>query len=186
MRNLGVALAGGHGSRRVDDFYPTPPEATEALMLRVGRFITQDVHEPACGDGAMASVIASFGHDVIATDLVDRGYGEGGIDFMAGPPRARSIITNPPFKLAAKFIEHALRYDPAFLALLLKSTFWNADTRADLLLRYPPKRVLPLTWRLDFTGGGAPTMDCTWFVWGSAIPDFTPMVPLRRPPGLFE
>ena len=28
--------------------------------------------------------------------------------------------------------------------------------------------MLPITFRLDFRGGGNPTMDCTWFVWDAA------------------
>lgn len=179
--NLGVALAGGNGKRRRDDFYPTPAEATHALMLKCGPWIPAEVHEPACGDGAMARVIESYGRRVIATDLVFRGYGRGGIDFLARPPAAASVITNPPFKLAKAFIDHALAHDPDFFAVLLKATFWNAADRYDLLDARPPKLTLPLTWRLDFTNGGAPTMDCTWFAWGRLIPEGLPPMPLRKP-----
>lgn len=181
MRNLGAALAGGLGQRRDDDFYPTPAEATVALLQAAARYIGPVVHEPACGDGSMARVLAMYGFPVIATDLVDRGYGSGGIDYLAGPSLAPSVITNPPFKLAARFLEHGCSQRPEFFALLLKATFWNAGRRADLMERYPPKMTLPLTFRLDFTGGGAPTMDCTWYVWGSNIPDDLPPMPLRKP-----
>jgi len=35
MKNLGVAMAGGHGERHSDDFYPTPQTAAQAkAMLR--------------------------------------------------------------------------------------------------------------------------------------------------------
>lgn len=179
--NLGVALAGGNGARRKDDFYPTPPEATHALMRACLPWIDDIVHEPACGDGAMASVIAQYVDDVIATDLVYRGFGLGGMDYLKRPPCADSIITNPPFKLAKAFIEHTLAHDPKFFAVLLKATFWNAADRADLLERNPYKLAMPLSWRLDFTGGGSPTMDCVWFAWGSAIPDGLPPKPLRKP-----
>lgn len=180
--NLGAALAGGNGRRRADDFYPTPPEATVALINATGQYIEYTVHEPACGDGAMAKVLEWYGFGVIATDLVYRGYGIGGIDFLETGPASAFIITNPPFKLAAAFIETAMTRDPqpAYLALLLKSQFANADSRVSLFERYPPKQVLPLAWRLDFTGGGAPTMDCTWFVWGSNVPH-KPLQPLRKP-----
>ena len=50
--------------------------------------------------------------------------------------------------------------------MLLKATFPNAAKRIALFEEHPPSRVLPLGWRLDFTGGGNPTMDCTWFCWG--------------------
>ncbi|MBZ9706102.1 SAM-dependent methyltransferase [Mesorhizobium sp. ESP7-2] len=179
--NLGVALAGGAGNRRADDFYPTPPEATLALIQVAWPYIGHVIHEPACGDGAMARVLQMNGYDVIATDLVYRGYGQGGVDYLSGPSLAKNVITNPPFKLAARFIEHALAQQPSFFAVLLKASFWNANARADLLDREPPRLTMPLTWRLDFTGGGAPTMDCTWFAWDSAVPRGLPPVPLRKP-----
>lgn len=181
MNNLGVALAGGNGTRRKDDFYPTPAEATHALMLKCDQWIGPVVHEPACGDGAMARIIEGYGRRLWATDLIDRGFGIGGVDFLTEPPAAGSIITNPPFKLAKQFIEHALKHEPEFFAVLLKATFWNAGDRFDMLETAPPKLSMPLTWRVDFTGGGSPTMDCTWFAWGSNIPAGLPPMPLRRP-----
>ena len=56
------------------------------------------IWEPACGDGAIARVLERAGHRVIATDLIDRGYGEAGVDFLTtAEPRARHIVTNPPY-----------------------------------------------------------------------------------------
>ncbi|MEZ5857128.1 MAG: hypothetical protein R3D67_21195 [Hyphomicrobiaceae bacterium] len=80
-----------------NEFYPTPPEATRAL-LSVEHF-DGPIWEPACGDGGIAKVLAEeFGHHVVATDLIDYGYGKSGIDFLdERAPRARHIITNPPY-----------------------------------------------------------------------------------------
>ena len=179
--NLGAAIAGGNGSRRDDDFYPTPPEATIALLNVASKYIGPVVHEPACGDGAMAKLLKLSGRDVIATDLVDRGYGRGGVNYLEGPSLAPSVVTNPPFKIAAEFVEHGCAQEPEFFALLLKATFWNAARRVDLFRRFPPRMVLPLAWRLDFTGGGAPTMDCMWCAWGSNLPDGVILQPLQKP-----
>jgi hypothetical protein len=43
-------------AREKDDFYPTPPEPTRALLAVEGQRLRQlgAVWEPACGDGAMA------------------------------------------------------------------------------------------------------------------------------------
>lgn len=174
-------IAGGGGKRHPEDFYATPREATLALLYAYGHLIGPVVHEPSCGTGAMASVLIEHGYQVIATDLVDRGYGQGGIDYLKDRNRASSVLTNPPFKHAAAFIEHGVSQDPVFFALLLKATFWNAAARVKLYERFPPKLTLPLTWRLDFTNQGSPTMDCTWFVWGSAIPMPQPPKLLRKP-----
>jgi hypothetical protein len=174
-------IAGGGGSRHAEDFYSTPRDATVALLHFARPYIGPIVHEPACGSGALARVLVEYGYDVIATDLVDRGYGTGGIDFLRYKLRAKSSITNPPFKLAAEFIEHGCSQDPEFYALLLKATFWHAKSRAKLFDRFPPKMTLPLTWRLDFTDQGAPTMDCTWFIWGSRVPGPSAPALLERP-----
>lgn len=179
--NIGAAMAGGGGKRRADDFYPTPYDATDALMLAVGERVGPVVHEPACGDGAMAKVIELYGRTVISTDLVDRGYGDPYVDYLECDPMASAVVTNPPFKLAAEFIERTLEAPSVeFAAFLLKATFWNVAKRIPLAEKHPPSMVLPLGWRLDFTGQGAPTMDCTWFVW---IRGFEGQVfrPLARP-----
>lgn len=87
--------SGQKENREKDDFYPTPPEGT-APLLAVERF-DGPIWEPACGQGHMSRVLEDAGHDVISTDLVHRGYGEGGVDFlMEWRPRAPNIVTNPP------------------------------------------------------------------------------------------
>jgi hypothetical protein len=45
--------------------------------------LPKGIWEPCCGDGAMARVLEAHGHHVVATDLVDRGYGETGRGFLA-------------------------------------------------------------------------------------------------------
>lgn len=95
--------------RAEHDFYPTPPEATRAL-LSVETF-NGSIWEPACGDGAIARVLRDDDYQVVSTDLIDRGFGIGGIDFLKEDrPRAKNIVTNPPYGsgLADAFVAHAL------------------------------------------------------------------------------
>jgi hypothetical protein len=173
--NLGAALAGGNGKRRENDFYPTPKEATYALLPLIADW-PRFVWEPACGDGSMARVLEADGRKVAATDLIDRGYGGTPVDFLKTPRRlADAVITNPPFNLAGPFILHAHGLGVTHMALLLKSQFWNAATRLKVWDTWAPYAARPLTWRLDFDGRGAPTMDCTWFLWDRTSP------PLPRP-----
>ena len=85
-------------AREANDFYPTPAWVTEALLRHVT--LRGPVWEPCCGDGAIARVSESRGHLVEATDLGDRGYGRGGVDFFACgavPDGCRAIVTNPPY-----------------------------------------------------------------------------------------
>jgi hypothetical protein len=85
--------------RQDRDFYPTPARVTEALLSRIR--LPDGIWEPCCGDSAMARVLESHNHRVIGTDLVDRGYGEVGRDFLAEtglPDGVTAIVTNPPYR----------------------------------------------------------------------------------------
>ena len=98
-----------HPNRAAYEFYPTPPEATRAL-LSAERF-DGSVWEPACGEGHIAKVLTNSGYDVVATDLVDYGFGDPGRDFLAeNVALAKHVITNPPYGkgLADAFVRHAL------------------------------------------------------------------------------
>jgi len=82
--------------RAAFEFYPTPPEAVRAL-LSVERF-DGSIWEPACGDGAISKVLVEAGYQVVSTDLIGRGYGQGGLNFLKSTkPLAKNIITNPPY-----------------------------------------------------------------------------------------
>lgn len=166
---LGAAMAGGNPSqgRQKNDWYPTPPDVTLALLR--GSAFHGDVWEPCCGDGAMARVIEENGHRVFATDLVARGFGnEHGEDWDVLKVKslpAPNVITNPPFKIAAAMIRHVLGLKPDYLAMVLKSTYWQAKRRTPLFREHPPAAVFGLTWRPDFMKRKRPTMDVIWTVW---------------------
>ncbi len=166
------------------DFYPTPPEVTIALLNFLGIPKDQIIWEPACGEGHMSKIIESLGYEVISTELYETGYGLNGIDFLDCEPRESDwVITNPPFKESAKFIERAVELGKPF-AFLLKSQYWHARGRTDLFNQYKPKYVLPLNWRPDFhfgKKGGSPTMECVWTVWGSKPSKATEYYILSKP-----
>lgn len=158
-------------SIRGDDFYASPPEAVEALC-NVERF-DGAIWEPACGTGAISDVLAKRGYPVISTDLAYRGYGDGGVDFlMEYAARAPNIVTNPPFKLAEQFAEHALLLTGGKVAFLMRLVWLEGQRRRNLFVRSPLARVwvfsrrIPRMHRHDYTG---PTTTSTiafaWFVW---------------------
>jgi hypothetical protein len=156
--------------RQRDDFYPTPPEATEAL-LEAERFDAA-IWEPACGDGAISRVLERRGHEVISSDLVDRGYGETRIDFlMERHLRAPNIVTNPPFKLAVQFVRHSLDLGATKIAMLLKIAFLEGVERAALFRASPLARVHVFSKRVTFRNAsrgevnGSGMMAFAWFVW---------------------
>jgi len=171
------------GQRRKLDFYPTPPDVTHALMLFMDNWRNMTIWEPAAGDGAMANVLRQYDNEVFETDIAT------GQDFLTYEldinmyPNA--IITNPPFFLSEEFIRTALGITPR-VAMVFKSQFWHAQKRLKLFREFPPRYVLPLTWRPDFGGGGAPTMEVLWTVWAPqelGNPRGTEYILLERPAG---
>jgi ParB-like chromosome segregation protein Spo0J len=111
-----------------DGFYRTPAATTRAL-LKVEKFPAR-VWEFACGDGAIAVVLIDAGYDVVSTDLVDRGYGEGGVDFLEQTEkRADAAITNPPFALDDDFALHAIGLGIRKFALLARLTWLEGVER---------------------------------------------------------
>lgn len=185
MRETDLNLTGANnkGNRRKLDFYPTPPEATMALM----NFLMLDrltIWECACGNNAMVDVLKRYGHDVIATDISQ------GIDFLKEKRISDAIITNPPFNLSAEFIEKAVN-EANIVAFLLKSQYWHAKKRISLFQMHPPTYVLPLTWRPDFlyqerdpnSKKASPTMEVAWSVWVKGETE-TRYIPLLKPKSL--
>lgn len=166
-------IMGGNGTkaRKTVDLYPTPPEATVALMRFLKLPAATVVWEPACGQGDMVQALRDCGMLAYGTDICK------GQDFLKSyrpqfVDRPFSwIITNPPFSSAEEFIRHAAEIGKPF-AMLLKAQYWHAAKRVQLFREIPPSYVLPLTWRPDFLfkerdgkKGASPLMDVMWCVW---------------------
>jgi len=166
-------------AREANDFYATDPAAIDGLLKMHG--LTRTIWEPACGDGQLAKRLEQKGYKVIATDLVDRGYGVAGIDFLQAsqvPDRdVHCILTNPPYKYALQFVNHALDILPEgdLCCMFLKTTFLEGQQRYDKLFSTrPPRYVFQFAKRVlcaknaDFAGaiaGGGSAVSYAWFVW---------------------
>lgn len=128
--------------REEHDYYATHPLATEWLC-KLETF-SKDILEPACGEGHISKVLEKHGYNVRSMDLIDRGYGEGGIDFLQFNEKVNcDIISNPPYKLAQEFIEHAMEIVGwgRKVAMFLKLTFLESSGRKELFKKYPPKKI---------------------------------------------
>lgn len=125
--------------RPTNDFYPTPPPMTEAL-LRVEKF-SGGIWEPACGDGAMARVFEAHGCEVTGTDIEPRGYGAWLDFFMCADLLAPNIVTNPPYRLLNDFIERAAMFQPEKIAILAKLNSLETIERSRILERTKLTRV---------------------------------------------
>lgn len=146
------------GARPIDrhvsaNFYPTPPEATRAL-LSVETF-NGTIWEPACGKGHIAKVLEAHHLQVIATDLNDWSYGTAGVDFLnphhiaatrRTAPSITHIVTNPPYGsgLADDFVEQALKVTAETsgkVAMLLNLSSLVAEQRSTFWRTRPPARI---------------------------------------------
>ena len=125
---------------RGHDLYETPPEATLALIAHES--LPHFIWEPASGRGAISKVLRRTGHEVIESDLID--YGRRGVRvanfFHYSSTTVKCIVTNPPYKLADRFVEHALRLSPKVI-MLLRLAFLEGTGRSRIIDRSPLARV---------------------------------------------
>ena len=161
--------------RQSEDFYATEPRAAE-LLLELENF-NENIWECACGEGDLSKVFEEAGHKVLSTDLVDRGYGQGDVDFLqCTEVFDGDIITNPPYKYAKEFVEKAIELVPDGhkVAMFLKLQFLEGKARKALFEKYPPKTIYVASGRLlcakngDFEGmkaGGGSAVAYCWYIW---------------------
>ena len=169
------------GERQQEDYYATDPKALE-LLLELETF-SPYVWEPACGEGHLSEVLKSHGYKVRSSDVINRGYSDTEtLDFLKVNKQdikqdfSRDIITNPPYRYAKEFVEHALNIsmDNTKVAMFLKLTFLESKARKKLFEKYPPKIIYVSSSRLqcakngDFEkyGKGVGTaVAYAWFIW---------------------
>lgn len=125
--------------REQNDYYATEPKALELLLDK--ETFAPEIWECACGEGHLSKVLSGRGYKVKSTDLIDRGYGEGSIDFLEYNGTFNGdIITNPPYKYAKEFVEKALDVIPNGnrVAMFLKLQFLEGKARRKMFEAYPP------------------------------------------------
>ena len=163
-------LVGSSEGRPEADFYPTGKETVFALLDRE-RF-EGSIWENSCGAGDICRALIERGYtDILATDLVDRGYGETPHDFITSPYRADNVIMNPPFSLAQQFVELSLARTTGKVAMLGKLQFLEGQKRKPFFESTPLKTVYVFSKRVNFYRNGVKgnlstsTMCFAWFVW---------------------
>jgi len=157
------------GDRQKDDFYATPSDATEAL-LKVESF-DGSIWECCCGQGHIAKVLIKNGYSVEATDLIDRGYGVTGIDFLMEFRQRENIVTNPPYKNSIQFLEQAVKLSKKKFAAILPLRYLEGVERCEFFEKTPPIRVWVFKRRVAMLKDGHETqkglIGFAWFVFES-------------------
>ena len=171
------SLIGVSEGRPNDDFYSTPSHATK-LLLDFESF-PSPIWEPACGVGAIAKVLLKHEYQVHSSDIMHRGYGEGGVDFFgvsSMPNGCKSIITNPPFSVRLRgkeyrvenWVQHGFNIGAEKIALFLKTTAVAGKQRSFIFEKHLTKLLqfrdrVSLT-RNDVQMANGGMMDFAWFV----------------------
>lgn len=163
--------------REEHDFYATSSIAVDKLYA-TGELTCKNIWECACGEGDLSKRLEDFGYAVKSTDLIDRGYGESGVDFLAQTEVFNGdILTNPPYKYAMDFALKGLDLVEGGhkVFMFLKLTFLEGKKRFDeLFSKYPPKKIYVFSQRVlcakngDFEGmkaGGGSAVAYAWYVW---------------------
>lgn len=160
------------GIREENDYYATDPIAGK-LLLEVEPDLN-NIWECACGAGHLARVFNEAGKLLKATDLIDRGYGAIE-DFLLNTESYHNgdIVTNPPYKYAKEFVEHALNKvdEGRRVCMFLKVLFLEGKARKKLFEKNPPKTIYVSSCRIncakngDFKTYNSGAIAYAWFVW---------------------
>ena len=161
--------------REVNDYYATDPRTIDAL---VGKYeLPRKIWKPCCGEGHLAKRLVALGYDVVASDIVDRGFGSVADFFTEDlPDGAMCILTNPPYKFADNVIHRALELLPngGVVAMFLKTQFLEGKARFHNLFSItPPLKVLQFAGRIVCAKNGdfetmkkaGSAVAYAWFIW---------------------
>jgi len=121
----------------------------------------------------MAVALAEYFERVQSQDIFDYGFGSVG-DFLESKPSPGLfdwVITNPPFRLAEDFIQHALPIARVGVAMLVRTVFIESVRRYERLFQpCPPTSVAQFAERVPMVKGRIDKKASTatgyaWVVW---------------------
>lgn len=182
-------------ARDEHDWYVEPEWCVSTLMA-LEQF-TGGVHDPCCGMGTIPNthnaITLPYYHPTqgqtaaTGADLVDRGYGFPQRDFLKDRTKYDNIITNPPYKIAAAVIDHALKHVLFKVAALVQLKFLAAQRRYSLFQNAPTSAVYIFSRRPSMPPGemlkaegeacrGGGSIDYCWVVWDRVNPPPSPVI----------
>ena len=169
------------------DLYCTHPDSIKIFLKKAkeeGLIIPHKIWEPASGLNSIVDILVDNGYDVLATDLVERGYNTGGVDFLKEtretclrdrPEYLKCIFTNPPYASAQEFVKNALEVldSDGICIMFLKLTFLEGKKRSTLFKNKKLKYVWIYSERQgcgknmrEFKNGGAAAY--AMFIWDNS------------------
>ena len=172
-KTLGASSHVDH-DRQAEDYYATEPKAVR-MLLQMEEFKGK-IWEPACGQGHLSEEMKRLRYEVFSTDIVNRGYGDGEVDFIGIENMNETdmnIITNPPYRYADQFITRSLEIlqEGKKLALFLPIRYLEGKARKQIFTHTPPCIVYISSSRLkcaingEFEKMTGSAVSYAWFVW---------------------
>jgi hypothetical protein len=164
-----------HEKREEHDYYATPPEEVENILKYEKLYGT--ILDNSCGEGHLIEPVKRqyHGNNIIATDLVDRGYGEGGLNFLhPNYPYTDidTIIMNPPYKLIREFVVKALKIAKKKVVLFAQLQFLESQNRYNNIFKNnKPERIYIYVDRIacaingNFEEAHDSSMTYSWIIW---------------------
>lgn len=160
------------------DFYATDSIAID--KLKAVHEIPKNIIEISAGNGHLSKRLKELEYNVLSWDIIQRDYPLDLVsDFLTIKkiPSGYSILTNPPFNIADKFILHSIEMleNGQQAIFFLKIQFLESRKRYDAIFsKYPPKYVYVCTERVvcamngEFSTNGKKQSSAVcyaWFIW---------------------
>ena len=177
------ATGRGKTIRDPNDYYPTPEWAIRRFIEKAGGCLKSGTWlEPCAGDGAVIRACRASGitSDFVAIELQER-FRKGleatpsvvethisdYLEYEHTGPKMQVCITNPPYNLAQKMIQHALTQAEQ-VCMLLRLNFLASEVRVEWMQKNVPD-IYVIPNRPSFRGKGSDACEYGWFVWGEGV-----------------
>jgi hypothetical protein len=156
--------------------------STSRSLFKVETFDrSEPILDPGCGLGTILIAAREAGYKTLAADIVDRGFhGTKVQNFFKRRNAPASVVSNPDYKIAREFVEHALEIGARKVAVLFPIARICA-VRAQWIYAAPLKRVWTIGPRPSMLPGaniiagekaGGGRVDFCWLVFevGHVVP----------------
>jgi len=172
---MNLTIGASNHSNRIreeNDFYATEPKAINEL-LKVYKYFNSNIWECCCGKGHLSEELKKHSYNVYSSDLINRGYGKVESVFKK-EYNNYDIITNPPFKIAEKIIEHLFKIseNKVRICMLLKVQFLEGKKRKEFFKKYPMKYLYVSSSRIRTCKNGnfekyknVNSIAYAWYIW---------------------
>lgn len=165
------------GVRDTNDYYATPPYALEKLLDIIDFDLPKKVWECCVGGEHLSHVLEDRGYDVRKSDIINY-TGDSEIEILnllecRETNVDRSIITNPPYKIAYEMTDKMLEViaNGQYVIQFLKLTFLEGQQRRELFDRKCLKYVYVSSSRItcalngDFETYKSSAVGYGWYIW---------------------